>query len=217
MHKTIVVHAEFAKVIACKHCYGGNLLRDDQENVPQPGYVGSNYIRSRVLLVGQNPGIPSDLVDGDQIYTAALRSLRDNPTGEEYEKLSRLLENVIQGWPVHNNYFPLADCGLTLKDIAYCNLVRCRTLANRTPNKSLVTNCVDQHFDRWIDWLDPLVVVFIGKWAFDAVGHAVDARGIPADFMNRQRSLSGKLRDANRKEVVEIVKRYRAYASDIPA
>ena len=170
MHKTIAVHAQFAKVIGCMHCtrehHDGNLLRDALENVPQPGYVGPNYRQSDVLLVGQNPGVPSDLVNDDQIYTAALRSLRDNPTGEEYEKLSRSLENVIQGWPVHNNYFPLAACGFTLNDIAYCNLVRCRTQANRTPNRSLVTRCVDQHFDRWIGWLEPQVAVFIGKMGF---------------------------------------------------
>ena len=128
--------------------------------------MGANYRQSGVLLVGQNPGVASDLVNDDQIYTAALRSLGDNPTSEEYEKLSRSLENVIQGWPVHNNYFPLAACGLTLNDIAYCNLVRCRTQANRTPNRSLVTRCVDQHFDRWIGWLEPQVVVFIGKMGF---------------------------------------------------
>ncbi len=221
MNKTIVVHAQFAKVIACTRCtkerHDGNLLRDAQENVPQPGYVGANYDQSRVLLVGQNPGVPNDLVEGDQIYTAALRSLRDSPTDQEYEKLMNLLENVIQGWRVHNNYFPLTECGLTLNDIAYCNLVRCRTQANRTPNRSLVANCVDQHFDRWIGWLQPRVVVFIGKWASDAVGHAVAGRGIPAAFMNRQRSLSRELRTANRNGVVDIVTKYRSCPSDIPA
>ena len=38
--------AEFAKVIACQagsRQTNRNLLRDADENVPQPGYVGMNY------------------------------------------------------------------------------------------------------------------------------------------------------------------------------
>ena len=167
------------------------------------------------MLVGQNPGVPNDLVEGDQIYTAALRSLRDNPTDEKYEKLTKLLGNVIQRWPVHNNYFPLDACELTLRDIAYCNLVRCRTEGNSTPNRSLVANCVDQHFGRWLGWLAPRVVVFIGKWASDAVGQAVTDLGVPTAFMNRQRSLSRELRTKNRNEVVAIVREYQGYASNI--
>ena len=50
----------FANVIACKTCdlvSCPRLLRYEQENVPQPGFVGENYGQSRVMLVGQNPAV----------------------------------------------------------------------------------------------------------------------------------------------------------------
>jgi hypothetical protein len=69
---------EFAKVIQCTNCTAlidANLLRDVEENVPQPGYIGKKYLQARVILIGQNPGTPKSLVMEDRPYTAALRTL----------------------------------------------------------------------------------------------------------------------------------------------
>ena len=109
-------------------------------------------------------------------------------------------------WPVHGNYFPLRECGLSLQDIAYCNTVRCRTVGNAPPSARLAKNCVDTHFRRWLQLLKPRAVVFIGKWAFDQCRALTDELKVPAAFMNRQRSLSGFERDQNRREVVAMVK-----------
>jgi len=57
-------HLEFAQVIGCKLCSNANdpnLLRDCGENVPQPGYIGSVYDSTGLLLVGQNPGLTRSL------------------------------------------------------------------------------------------------------------------------------------------------------------
>jgi hypothetical protein len=206
-------HIEFKRVIACDHCTSAtdkNLLRDDGENVPQPGYIGSRYRKSRVLLVGQNPGAPKSLAEPeDRLYTAALRALRDEPTEQRYKELSAVLRTFIPQWHVHNNYFPLAESGLTLEDIAYCNAVRCRTLSNAAPNDKLARKCIDSHFVRWLDLLSPKVVVFVGKWAWRQGRTAVGDKDIPCAFMNRQRSLSEEERLANRAEVVALVRQHR--------
>src|SRR5450759_2416045 len=50
---------EFAKIVGCRRCSvieWPNLLRDEGENILQPGYVGARYCATRLLLVGQNPG-----------------------------------------------------------------------------------------------------------------------------------------------------------------
>jgi hypothetical protein len=123
---------EFAKVIACRHCKTEDcrkLLRDEQENIPQPGYIGSRYGASRLLLVGQNPGIGTGARTApDRVYTASLREVARNPSTTAYRSLSVVMEDFVPSWPVHGNYFPLRECGLTLQDIAYCNTVRCRTV-----------------------------------------------------------------------------------------
>ena len=131
-----------------------------------------------LLLVGQNPGTPKSLAAEDLPYTAALRTLRDDNTETKYEELVAVLRTFIPQWPVHGNYFPLAESGLTLEDIAYCNVVRCRTHIDKKPGTRLVSNCISQHFSRWLALLQPKAVVFIGKWAAERGGPAVTAAGV---------------------------------------
>jgi hypothetical protein len=143
--------AMFADVVSCESCPStGKLLRDRLENVPQPGFTGSNYSKSRVLLTGQNPGVPPPrMLDADKRYTAALRALRDRPSTERQREFDAIVREFVPTWPVHGAYFPLQECGLTLDDIAYCNVVRCRTVGNATPSESVARECVMRHFERW--------------------------------------------------------------------
>lgn len=200
---------EFADVIACTRCSSASdraLLRDHHENVPQPGFIGDNYWKRRVLLVGQNPGTPKSRLSADMPHTAALRALRDRPSANTYQDLRSVLRAFIPQWPVHGNYFPLAESGLTLDDIAYCNVVRCRTSADGRPSDLTALTCTQHHFARWVSLLEPRVVVFIGKWAFERGRNIVERYGIPCDFMNRQRSLSSVARDENRQRVASLVR-----------
>ena len=204
--------AEFARVICCTRCttaFDRNLLRDDLENIPQPGYVGLGFDQTGVLLVGQNPGTPKMLAAADLPYTSALRKLGRDPTEQRYLDLRSVLEHFIPTWPVHGKYFPLEQCGLTIHDIAYCNLVRCRTTNDHKPNGILTETCADAHFQRWLEVLSPRVIVFIGKWAHDQAQHLARGRGIPSTFINRQRSLSSIGREQNRAEVIALVQEHR--------
>ena len=212
MNAPITWHTEFARVVACTKCTTTtdcNLLRDTAENVPQPGYVGAGYLKSRVLLVGQNPGTSKVLEVQDRPYTAALRALRDEPTEERYSELRRVLGKFIPQWPITNNYFPLSECGLLLDDIAYCNVIRCRTASDKKPTEYLAKQCVGEHFVRWLRHLEPKVVVFIGKWAWEQGRSSVASMKIPCSYMNRQRSLSWADRSANRVEVIALVRKHR--------
>ncbi|MCH8505248.1 MAG: hypothetical protein LAT50_13095, partial [Ectothiorhodospiraceae bacterium] len=54
---------EFCSVISCDVCTRRGLpkvLRDGDFNFPWPGYIGPNYWKNRVLLLGQNPGVSLD-------------------------------------------------------------------------------------------------------------------------------------------------------------
>jgi uracil-DNA glycosylase len=112
----------------------------------------------------------------------------------------------VPSWPVHGSYFPLEESGLTLNDIAYCNIVRCRTEKNAAPSSRMSYECAGHHFARWLDLLKPRAVVFIGKWAHDKGSHLVNERQIPGDFMNRERSLSADRRAENRQRVVAFIR-----------
>lgn len=212
MNTQIAWHTEFAKIVACTKCTPStdrNILRDVAENVPQPGYVGTGYLKARVLLVGQNPGTPKKLEVRDRPYTNALRLLRDEPTHERYSELGIVLREFIPDWPITNNYFPLAECELSLEDIAYCNVIRCRTACDKKPTAYLASQCIKEHFVRWLRYLEPNVVVFIGKWAWTQGRDTVSSLNIPCSYMNRQRSLSSADRLTNRIEVTALVRKHR--------
>ena len=199
----------FSNVISCSKCdiyTSKKLLRDSQENIPQPGYIGKNYESSRLLLVGQNPGVAPDyMLKRDKIYTQSLRNLAATRDSQSYQNFYDVVIDFVPEWPVNRNYFTLEECGLSLEDIAYCNVVRCRTVGNAAPTKALIANCTSDHFLSFINAIDPKVVIFIGKWAHDNAAHLLP-KGIIYSYMNRMRSLNSAERQKNRAEVVYMVK-----------
>jgi hypothetical protein len=200
---------EFVRVISCIACTSRTstkLLRDSHENVPQPGFIGQRYAQTGLVLAGQNPGVsPPRLAQQDAEYMRALRKFQVNATPQVMSEFMQVLHEFVPHWPIHGRYFPLNECGLKLDDIAYFNVVRCRTVNNSAPGKGMVVNCLE-HFDRWVDLLNPKLLIFLGKWAFDAASHIPFQREIPCDFINRDRSLSFVKRAQDRARVVALVK-----------
>lgn len=115
--------SEFARVISCTACTvntSSKLLRDAGENVPQPGYIGQQYDKTRLVLSGQNPGVcPSRFARQDAEYTKALRDIQSDPTPQSMKTLTEVLGRFVPQWPIHGNYFPLAQCGLGLSHVVY--------------------------------------------------------------------------------------------------
>ena len=201
---------QFAKVISCDHCATQGfpkLLRDETFNLPQPGYIGSNYRNTGLLLVGQNPGTsPVRFSVQDREFADAQIALRDDTNARSLASFKGILDRIMPTWVVRT-YFPIAECGLSLDDIAYINVVRCRTEGNAAPGSNITRACIDNHLLRWLDWLQPRVVVCIGKWAHDNIAALLEERSIPNAFMNRRRSLSSGERRENKAEVVNLVRR----------
>ena len=197
--------SHFVSVLQCTRCDNANcakLLRDNSENLPQPGYVGANYSAKRILLVGQNPGVSTTaLSQQDRHYTSALSALRDHPSAESWSQLQLAMMKFVPQWPVSGKHFPLHESGLTLKDIAYCNLVRCRTINNAAPSSKMISNCASHHFQRTLEILKPAAIVFIGKWAMTNGKIFAQARNIPFDYVNRNRSMTSAIRKTNHERV----------------
>jgi len=217
---TVPGPSEYSRIVQCTHCNPGQvreLLRDTGENIPQPGYVGAHYEERRVLLVGQNPSVGhASRAKKDAMYLATLRHLAEEPSEQFLLAFMKALRAVLPGWPLHGRHFPLEECGLTLDQIAYCNVVRCRTQRNATPSRRLSETCIERHFCRWLELLDPSVVVFLGKWASDRARWAVEERQIPHAFINRDRSLSREQRAENRSQVADLVRRATAGVAECP-
>ncbi len=202
---------EFARVVSCNRCTkdtSSRLLRDARENLPQPGFVGQRYRFTRLVLIGQKPGIRRHQTEArDKRYFAELRRLRDNPNGASFRALSSILREVMKLWPVYTRHFPLRKLGLELDQVAYFNVVCCRTTENTLPGRDSVSHCIDAHLKRWLELLEPRVVIFLGTWAFKRAGHIVRELHIPCDYINRNRSLDKRARTENRERVITLVQR----------
>jgi hypothetical protein len=205
------MHARVLKCTACESSHRTGVLRDTSENIPQPGYVGKNYSRSRVVFVGQNPAICPDRLRNEVApYMAALHTLRDNPSAQALAEFRRAMEEFSPSWALFQRYLPLSDCGLQLDQIAYFNVVRCRTFMNASPRIGPTRMCTENHFRDWLGLLRPKCVIFLGKWGYDEAGHVPQQLGICTDFLDRSRSLSREVRARNRHRIIELVKRIAA-------
>jgi len=209
MNNTAIVQL-FSNVINCERCSlltASKLVRDKSENVPQPGFIGKNYEKKRVLLIGRNPGAcPPSMKTRDLVYMQALLNLGSQQTVHTYDTLYYTLLNYMPDWRICRDYFQLDECGLYLEDIAFFNVVRCRTDKNETPSKSLTQNCMNEYLVSFIDIIEPKVIVCIGKWAFDQLNPLIGDRNINTTYINGDRSLNSDERKYNRKAVVDIVR-----------
>ena len=137
----------------------------------------------------------------------AVRQLGDAPSAESLAHFRTVVRAYAEDWPITRAHFPLQQCGLTLDDIAYCNVVRCRTKKDAAPGPRLVGACVSTHFERWLDLLEPQLVVFIGRWAADRGAAACARRDIEFLWLSRQRNLQREDRLDGITAVVNAVQR----------
>lgn len=209
-------------MVSCVRCTTHtckNLLRDDSENVPQPGFVGKDYNHKRLMLVGQNPAITKSrqALEADMPYTQAMRRLRDDPSEANLAALLDIARGFMPSWRIHQDYFPLAECRVSLDDLAYINVVRCRTarfnhkkqkMEDTPPNRRVAEECVATHFTRWVKLLRPRAIIFLGKYAWDYGREVASAMSIPADYLDRERSRPTHLRNDDRARVAALVRNH---------
>ena len=174
----------FTSVLSCKTCSPKCVLRDEQANVPQPGWLGRQYDRG-ALFIGQNPGARRDgsvQYSADMRYIDALREVKDQAS---LTTLLDVMHRSMQAFVMYRHYIPTE----LFDEVAIINVVRCRTTGNVAPITDVVRNC-RQHLERWLDVLRPRAVVFNGVWAEREVAAVTRQRGLPNETINRQRSLS---------------------------
>jgi putative transcriptional regulator len=201
---------EYTTVINCDVCVrqADNVILRNDDNIPQPGHIGSRYGQHRVLFIPQNPGYakPQRTIQ-HQRYAEAEKAFLNNPTQDNMEKLQTLLEQAMPRWTIYAQVLSplLTGCNLTLADIAFFNTVRCPTISNSTPSATMVANC-KFHLEHWLDWLKPKVVVCIGKRVYREVEPILTRHNIPHAYINRDRRLSGAERMKNMDEVCKLVR-----------
>ncbi len=183
----------FWQVASCKRCSTEDhpgLLRDALTNLPQPGYIGSNYREAKVLLVGKNPDRGfTDPSTEDRDYIEVLLAMRDRPSDQAYANFKSVSEIYMPKWE-YVRAFPFGLSGLRLNDVAFINMVRCRSNrpdARDHHSPQVIKNCITAHFERWLNWLEPNVVISIGKGVHDRISNLLIERNILHRFIKRSK------------------------------
>lgn len=198
----------FINVITCKKCREdkiASILNDNDMNIPQPGFVGKNYFKRRILFLDRNPGPPpienGSYSEREIKYMKCLREIgRRDEANTNHEDIRSAFQNYFTNHHIYKRVFK--DTNLSLDDVAIFNIVKCRTLDNRQPSNKAFENCKELHFEKWIKILNPKKAVYFGKVPYDKTLVEIAKYNLKSEFLNRERKLN---RDDREKEITKIV------------
>lgn len=149
------------------------------DSMPQAGYLGEDYSRYRVLVLGKNPAWPKSRTD-DKTYYDLLEGIQDAAT---LQQNTPQLRNMHNGWtPLRASELDLIrQVGLKPTEIAYSNQILCRTdhhqveeinpdaqrgtisTISRKKIKRLYESCFRNRVCNLIEILEPSHILSIGK------------------------------------------------------
>lgn len=137
--------------------------------IAQPGFVGQNYKAGGYIFVGMNPGKPKNDMErsGDRKQLEILKALENSDMEEGFHlfnKLSSTLIEIMPTWRIFKNFVApiLRNTKRTLQDVAYVNLLKWRTILNKSLNK-LYDKSWDLHTKEQISILNPSIIIALGK------------------------------------------------------
>ena len=140
---------------------------------PQFGYVGSEYGRSRVLILGINPGNgPRDRRSaGDEVALPALLHFLEERSAQSFVGAQQAYRQVCEGWPIWRRHCSvIIGAGrLSHDDVAYTNCLPWRTASQASFAEVVARRAAELYVRPLIDELKPKVVVALGKKAAEVL------------------------------------------------
>jgi len=147
------------------------LRRDDQ--IPQFGYVGSEYTGVRVLLLGINPGNgPKSAVSRsptDSRMMPTLAAFAADPSVPNFLRAQDAQKVECQTWQIWRRHCAeiFGAGGMSLEQIAYSNCLPWRSGSESNFDDQVAANAARLYALPLIDELAPAVVIAVGKRAAD--------------------------------------------------
>ena len=135
---------------------------------PAPDYLGPRY--RGLVIVGANPGIANsgDFEVGDTKRDLLMSRMTKSNSASTYNELTSFLASYMGTWKnnLSNDWFR-NFLGYEIEEIAYVNLVKCRTFntgsnPRRVVGDGITRRCWNEHTSRQISALNPDYVV--GHW-----------------------------------------------------
>jgi hypothetical protein len=147
--------------------YTPEVERDDR--LPQFGFVGQQYNKSRLLIIAINPGNgPRDKRDrGDETSLPALERFVQDRTHASFAFALQAYREVCPGWSIwrHHGLPVIKAAGLSLDDVAYANCLPWRTRSESGFTDPAARRSAELYLMPLLSDLAPRVVVALGKKA----------------------------------------------------
>ncbi|MBX7123949.1 MAG: hypothetical protein K1X42_17620 [Opitutaceae bacterium] len=137
--------------------------------IPQFGYVGAQFARSKVLLLGINPGNGDDVKRShqDDKMMPALHRFAVDLSVASFKEAQCGYKSVCQSWWIWQRYCSevIGAGKLTLEDIAYSNALPWRTHSESNFDDAVGKAAATSYAYPLIEELRPKVIVAMGKKA----------------------------------------------------
>ena len=141
--------------------------------VPQFGYVGKEYVRTRVLLIGINPGNSKDDSRSrqDEAMMPAQHAFAKGPSPEIFRKAQQAYKEVCWTWPVWKRHCSevIGSGKLSLEDVAYSNVLPWRTNSKSQFGESVAERAASLYAYPLVEELEPQVIIAMGKRAAEVL------------------------------------------------
>jgi hypothetical protein len=150
-----------------------DLLRQD-DLTPQFGFVGRAYTKTRVLLLGINPGNGRETntrtATDERMMPSLIRFARD-PSPTNFTVAQGAYQAECANWHIWRRHCAeITGAGkLSLDDIAYSNSLPWRTGSESNFDESVAERAATLYAHPLIDELNPAIVICLGKRAAEIV------------------------------------------------
>ena len=159
----------FASIFKCP-CYAQCRTRFealDGEFQPQPGFIGKRYFEAkcRVVIVAQNPGhasISSHTPDEQHMY-ALWQSVANTQGAADFDTTMDFIGGFMKTWPIIQRARLQENYSVALEDIAYLNVLKCKTKENQRPSNEIYQTCLEQTTRKQLQALAPHYLLCFGK------------------------------------------------------
>jgi hypothetical protein len=144
------------------------LQKDDL--TPQFGYVGSRYLKSKVLILGINPGNGRSndaRTPGDETLMPPHQQFAADPSPMNFKAATEAYKAECQKWHVWKRHCAeiIGAGGLSLDEIAYSNCLPWRTDSESSFSDTVAKKAAKLYAFPIIDELQPILVIALGKRA----------------------------------------------------
>lgn len=144
--------------------------------LPQFGYVGSQYNKRRILLLGINPGNGPRRTrsSGDEAAMPALRDFIAKRTPESFVSAQKAYRSVCEGWAVWgrqcNELLAAGDIGM--EEVAFTNALPWRTATGSGFSKGIARAAARLYVGPVVKELAPRIVIAVGKKSGEMLDYA---------------------------------------------